>query len=218
MARVAAGSISTPRIAAERSTIARQFVVRVEVEPVRRPEPVPQRPADPPGPRRRADDGEWLQAQAQRPRRRTLADHHVERVVLHRRVQDLLDRAIEAVDLVDEQDVVVVERGQHRGKVAGPFDRRPRRVPDVHPELARDDGRERRLAQARRAVQEDVVGRLSPALRGLQEHREVGFHLALADVFVERARPEGAFDDEVHLVSRVRRQDAREVVRHRAGV
>ena len=36
-----------------------------------------------------------------------------------------------------------------------------------------------------------------------QQHGEVGLDLALADVFVERARPEGAFDDEVHLVSRV---------------
>ena len=74
------------------------------------------------------------------------------------------------------------------------------------------------LPRPGRAVEEDVVGRLSPALRGLQEHREVGLDLALADVFVEGARSKGAFDDEVHLVSRVRRQDAREVVRHRGGV
>ena len=95
---------------------------------------------------------------------------------------------------------------------------RARGVPDVDAELAGDDRGERRLAEAGRAVQEDVVGRLSPALRRLEQHREVGLDLALADVFVERARPEGAFDDEVRLVLEVRRQDAREVVRHTAGV
>ena len=51
--------------------------------------------------------------------RRPLADHHVEREVLHGRIEDLLDRVVEAVDLVDEQDVPLVEVGQDRGEVAG---------------------------------------------------------------------------------------------------
>ena len=57
---------------------------------------------------------------------RALADHHVERVVLHRRVEDLLDRPVQAVDLVDEQDVALVEGGEDRGEVPGPLDRRAR--------------------------------------------------------------------------------------------
>ena len=93
----------------------------------------------------------------------------------------------------------------------------PGRVADVDPELAGDDRRERRLAEAGRAVQQDVVGRLSPALRRLQQHRQVGLDLALADVFGERPRPKGALDDEVRLVLEVAGQDARDVVDHRAG-
>ena len=178
----------------------RQLVVGVEVEPVGRPEPVAERAADPPGAGRRADDRERLEAEPEDRARRALADHHVERVVLHRRIEDLLDRAVEPMDLVDEQDVALVERRQDRGEVPGPLDRRPGRVADVHAELAGDDRRERRLAEAGRAVEEDVIGGLSPALRRLEQHREVGLDLALADVFVERARPKGAFDDEVHLV------------------
>ena len=122
------------------------------------------------------------------------------------------------MDLVDEEDVVLVERGEHRGEVPGPLDGRTGGVAHVDAELARDDRRERGLAEAGWAVEEDVVGRLSPALRRLEQDGEVGLDLALADVLVERARPEGALDDEVRLVSRVRRQDARQVVRHRAGV
>ena len=158
-------SISMSRIRAERSTISVSSGLLVEVEPVRRPEPVAQRRRDPPGARRRADDRERLEAQPQAPRRRALADHHVEREVLHRRVEDLLDRAVEAVDLVDEQDVALLEAGEDRGEVARPLDRRAGRVADVHAELAGDDRRERRLAEAGRAVEEDVVRRLSPRLR-----------------------------------------------------
>ena len=121
------------------------------------------------------------------------------------------------MDLVDEQDVALVERGQDRGEVAGALDGRAGRVPDVDPELARDDRRERRLAEAGRAVEEDVVGRLSPALGGLEQHREVGLDLALADVLVEGPRSKGALDDEVRLVLEVRREDAREVVGHPRG-
>ena len=52
----------------------------------------------------------------------------------------------------------------------------------------------------------------------MQQHRQVGLDLALADVFVERPRPEGALDDEVAVVLEVRREDAREVVGHRARI
>ena len=103
-----------------------ELVVGVEVEPVGGAEPVTQRGADAARPGRGADDGERLQAEPQRPGRRPLADHHVERVVLHRRIEDLLDRPVEPVDLVDEQDVALVERGQDRGEVPGPLDGRAR--------------------------------------------------------------------------------------------
>ena len=195
-----------------------QLRLRVEVEPVGRPEPVAQRAADPSRPGRGADDREGLEAEAQRPSGRTLADHHVQRVVLHRRVEDLLDRAVEPMDLVDEQDVALLQRGEDRGEIAGPLDGRPRSVLDVDPELARDDRGEGRLAQARRAIQEDVVGCLSPAPRRREQHRQVGLDLALADVFVEGARTQGPFDDEVAVVLEVRREDAREVVRHASAV
>ena len=214
IARAAASSISTSRIRADRSTIAVEVVLLVEVEPVGRAEPVAERARDPAGPRRRADDRERLEAQPQAPRARALADHHVERVVLHRRVEDLLDGAVEAVDLVDEEDVALVERGEDRREVAGPLDGRPARVADVDAELAGDDRGEGRLAEAGRAVQQDVVRRLSPALRRREQDREVGLDLALADVFVEASAAGARLDHPVRVVDEVRREDPREVVRH----
>ena len=171
----------------------RQLVLAVEVEPVGHAEAVPERAADPAGTGGRADDRERLEAEAQAPGARPLADHHVEREVLHRRVEDLLDRAVEAVDLVDEQDVALVEGGEDRRQVPGPLDRRPARVADVHAELAGDDRGERRLAEAGRAVEEDVIGRLSPPLRRLEQDVEARLDLALADVLVERPRAQRPF-------------------------
>ncbi len=101
-----------------------------------------------------------------------------------------------------------------RGQVACPLDRGSRGVLDVDPQLAGDDRRERGLAEAGRAVQQDVVGRLSPAPCRRKQHRQVGLDLALSDVLVERARPEAALDDEVAGFLEIRREDSRNVVGH----
>jgi hypothetical protein len=86
-----------------------QLVFGVEVEAVGGAEAVTQRGTDAAGPGRGADHRERLEAQTQAARRGPLADHHVERVVLHRRIEDLLDRAVEPMDLIDEQDIALVE-------------------------------------------------------------------------------------------------------------
>ena len=103
----------------------RQLLLGVVVEPVDGAEAIAQRARRRARARRGADYGERLERQAQAARGRPATDHHVDREVLHRRIEDLLDRVVEAVDLVDEQDVALVEVGQDRGQVAGPLDRRP---------------------------------------------------------------------------------------------
>src|SRR3546814_16714340 len=55
---------------------------------------------------------------ADRTRRRPLADDEVERAVFHRGIEDLLDNRIEAVNLVDEQHVMRLEICQQRGQIA----------------------------------------------------------------------------------------------------
>ena len=55
------------------------------------------------------------------------ADHQVELELLHRRVEDLLDRRAQAVDLVDEQHVARLQVGEQGGEVAGAHDHRPAR-------------------------------------------------------------------------------------------
>ena len=75
----------------------------VEVEPDRDAEAVAQRIGEQARARGGADQRELGEVDLHRARRRALADDEVELEVLHRRIEDFLDRRIEPVDLVDEQ-------------------------------------------------------------------------------------------------------------------
>ena len=122
-------SSGTPRIARRALEDRDEVVGLVVVEAGDEAEAVAQRAGDQAGARRRADEREARQVEADRARRRALADDDVELEVLHRGVQHLLDGAREAVDLVDEQHVAVVEVGEDRGEVAGALERGPARDP-----------------------------------------------------------------------------------------
>ena len=84
----------------------RELALLVVAEPEGHAEAVAQRRRQQPGARRRADERERRQVERQRPRAGALADDDVEPEVLERRVEDLLDRAVDAMDLVDEEDVL----------------------------------------------------------------------------------------------------------------
>ena len=129
----------------------RQLVRLVEDQAQRDAEALAQRPGDQARAGRRADQGEGLQVDPDRARGRALADDQVELKILHRRIEDLLDRRRQAVDLVDEQDVARLQVGQQRREVAGALDHRARGGAEADPELAGDDLRQRRLAEARAA-------------------------------------------------------------------
>ena len=128
------------------------------------------------------------QVDAHRARRRPLADDQVELEVFHRRVEHFLDRGLQAMDLVDEQDIPGLEVCQDCGEVAGPLDHRPRGGAEADAQLAGDDLRQRGLAEAGRAVQQHVVQRLAAGAGGLDEHREVLARGLLADELGEGLR------------------------------
>ncbi len=166
-----------------------QLLDGVEIEADGNAEAVAQRRRQQSLPSRRTDQGEARQIDADRTRRRTFADHQVERAVLHRRIEHLLDRRIEAVDLVDEQDVAVLEIGQQRREVARLGDDRARGGAEADPHLAGEDSGERRLAEPGRAVEQHMVERLAAAFRGVDEHAQILARRLLADELVEALRP-----------------------------
>ena len=72
---------------------------------------------------------------------------------------------------------------------AGPGDRA-----DADAELLADDGRQRRLAEAGRADQQDVVERVTPALRRLERDLELLLRPLLPDEVVEPTGPKRLLD------------------------
>ena len=201
----AASSIGTPRIRAERRTISSRSAGVVELEPVHDAEARAQRRGQQPGARRRADQRELLQRHLHRARARALADHDVELVVLERRIEDLLDRRRHPVDLVDEQHFALAEIGEDRREVARLLEHRARGRADRHAELVGDDVGERRLAEPGRAVEQHVIERLAALPRRGDRDLQVLADAVLADVLVERARPQAGFVLRVLVDARRRR-------------
>ena len=147
-----------------------------------------------------ADEREAREVEPDRPSTRALADHDVEAEVLHGGIEALLDDAREAVHLVDEQDVAVVEVREDRGEVAGPFECGATRRVEAGPHLVGDDPGEARLAEAGRTREQHVVDGL-PALFGRGQHDlEVLAQAGLADELPEVPRAQRGLFRDLRLV------------------
>ena len=194
---------------AERRTIVASSSLLVVAEPEGHAEAVAKRRREEACPRRRADERERRKVERQRPRARALADDDVEPEVLERRVEDLLDRAVHAMDLVDEEDVLRVEAREDRRHVALPLERGPGDRADADVELLADDRRERRLPEAGWPDEQDVVERLAARLRRLQRDVELLLRALLADEVVESPRPQRLLDLLVALAEHRRQELAR---------
>ena len=170
-----------------------QFLDGVEIQPYGNAETVAQRIGQQTEPRRRRNQREFGKIDLDRARRRPFADDQVELVVLHRRIEDLLHRRVQPVDLVDEQHVAVFEVGEQGGKIAGLGDDRPGGGAEIDAKLSRHDLRERGLAKTRRTDEQHVIERLATTFRGFDEHLEIGPRRGLSDEFVERLRAKRHF-------------------------
>ena len=85
------------------------------------------------------------------PCRRSLTDDDVQLVVLERGVELLFEYRLQAVDLVQKEDLTFAQVGQDGGQVALDLQRRAGGLLEADVQLVGDDGRQRRLAQARAA-------------------------------------------------------------------
>jgi hypothetical protein len=139
------------------------------------------------------DERELLEPDLHRPRAGALADHHVELVVLHRGIEDLLDRRRHPVNLVDEQHFVRLQIGEHPGQVARLLDDRPGGRLDGHAHLGADHVGQRGLAEPGRSVEQHVIEGLAPASRRRNRYLQVVADAVLPDVLGERPRPQPCF-------------------------
>ena len=169
-----------------------QLFRRIEIEPHRNAEAVAQRIAEQPRARRGADQRERRKIDAHAARARAFADDDVEVIILHRGIKDFLHRRREAMDFIDEQHVARFEIGEKRREIARARDHRPGGGAKTDAQFARQNLRERGLAQARRPEQQHVIQRLAAPARSLHKHFEIGLGRGLADEFIEALRPERA--------------------------
>ena len=190
----------------------RELVGLVVVEPERHSEPVAERRRQQTGARGRSDERERRDVERQRPRGHALADDDVQPEVLECRIEHLLDRRAEPVDLVDEEHVALLERGQDRRQITLPLERRTGDRADPNSELFAQDEGEARLAQPRRTHEQHVVERLTAGARRLERDRQLFLDPRLADEVVEPPRSQGALD----LVVLGTHSGCEELLRHAA--
>ena len=165
---------------------AREVVGRVELEALGQAEAAAEGRRQQAFPRRRPDQGEAGQVDADAARPRALVDHDVDDELLHRRVEVLLDGRREAVDLVDEQHVAGLEVREEAREVGRLLEHGRGGLLEPRPELRRDQDRERRLAEPREAREQHVVERFASRLGGLDREGQVLHDVALADELVHR--------------------------------
>src|SRR5918992_1464388 len=136
-------------------------------------EPAAQRAGDEAGARCRADEREARKIETYRLRAGPLADDEIELPLLHRGIQNLLNGAREAMDLVDEEDIGVLEVREDGGEITGSLEDRARRLTDVGAHRARDDVGHGRLAEARRSREQEVPDRLSASQCRVEDDAEM---------------------------------------------
>src|SRR6266571_5577434 len=172
-----------------------QLARLVVLEPEGHPEPVAQWRRQQSGARRRADERELRQIERERACGRALADDDVEAEVLERRIQDLLDRPVQPMDLVHEEHVVPLQPRQDRGHVALALERRPGDAADAHTKLLAHDVRQARLAEPGRTDQQHVVERVVARLRGGERDRELVLDPRLSDEIGQTPRAQRFLED-----------------------
>lgn len=147
-----------------------------------------------------ADQSELRQVELKRACGGTLADHDVELVILHRRVQYFLDRFVEPMDLVDEEDIARFEVRKYRTEIADFFDGRTGSDADIHPHFFGDDIGESCFAEASRSIEKYVLYIFSATAGRFDEESEIGLDFFLADIFRESLRAERVVENDVLIL------------------
>ena len=137
------------------------------------------------GARGGGDEGEGANLHDVGARGGALADDDVELVVLERGVELFFEDGLQAVDLVEEEDLALAQVGEDGGEVALDLQGGAGGLLEADVELVGDDGGEGGFAQAGRAEEEDVVEGFAAGFGGFEGDGELLFGFVLADEFGE---------------------------------
>ena len=167
-----------------------QLLVRIEFQMMHHAEAIPQRRGQQSRPCRRANQRKMRQIQPDGPGRSALANHNIDGEILHGRVQHLLHLPVQPVNLVHEKHVALGQIIENRRDLARLLDGRSGGHLHVDAHLIGDNAGQGRLAQSRRAVKQHVIQGFSPGLGRLDIDFQIFLGLFLADIFIQRLRPQ----------------------------
>src|SRR5262249_52745460 len=121
-------------------------------------------------------------------------DHDVDLEILERRIENLLDDRCQAMDLVDEQNVVLLEVAEQRREISRALEHWAAGLPQPDAHFMRDDVRQRGLAEPWWTEQQQMIERFAAATRSGDEDVELLADLRLTDVVGKTLRAQRAFD------------------------
>ena len=121
----------------------------------------------------------------------SLVYHDVYAIVLHSRIEILLHHRREAVYLVDEKDIIGLQRGKDTRQVPRLVQNRSAGQLEPHSQFVGNDVREGRLTQSRRPVQQRMVKRFPAELGRINEDFQVLHHFLLTGKVPELQRAQG---------------------------
>jgi len=101
---------------------------------------------------------------------------------------------VQAVDLVNKQNIPLFQIGQHAGQVSRLFNLGAGSRMNAAADGIRDNIGKRRLPQARRAAQQDVVQHVVALSGGFHHQHQAVLNLLLAAELAESGRSEGQIE------------------------
>ncbi len=167
-----------------------ELVVGVELQAQQDAEAGAHGRAEQAGARGGGDEGEGLDVELEGAGAGALADHDVEAVVFEGGVELLLKDGREAVDFVEEEDLLFLDVGEDGRQIAGDDEAGAAGLLEGSAHFVGDDGGEGGFAEAGRAEEEDVVEGFAAGFGGFEGDGELLLGLGLADEFRKFLRAE----------------------------
>jgi hypothetical protein len=155
----------------------------VKIEAVNDAEAGAKRRGDETGASGGADEGEMVEVEGMDARTGALADDEIDAKIFHGGVEDFFDGGLQTMDFIEEEDLFFFQRSEDGGEVAFAFEERAGAGFDGDLEFIGDDLGEGGFAEARRAVEENVVEGFTAVAGGFESDGDIFFDAFLADVF-----------------------------------
>lgn len=168
-----------------------QLLPRIIIQSVHQAEAGTQRAGQHPGAGGGTHQGELGQVELDGAGVRPLVDNNIQPEILHGRVQILLNGRVQAVDLINKQNIPLFQIGQHAGQVSRLFNLGAGSRMNAAADGIRDNIGKRRLPQARGTAQQDVIQHVVALSGGFHHQHQAVLNLLLPAELAESGWSEG---------------------------